>query len=106
MSAYNMLDPMATIDKAPDSEIRLRCLAEAGDRGDLIFFEGLDAAIVGVGTTAGNPPRVVYDRARCLEVLEAMLGHGAGEYFEHDVETGHVGTATPLFLTWIRNETL
>jgi hypothetical protein len=100
-----MLDPMATIDKALDSEIRLRCLAELGEGDDLIFFEGLDAAIVGVGTTAGSPSRVVYDRARCLEILEAMLGHGAEEYFEHNVECGHVGTATPLFLTWIRNET-
>lgn len=97
---------MATIDKAPDSEIRLRCLAELGGEEDvLVFHEGLDAAIVGVGTTAGNPPRVVYDRARCLEILEALMGEeGAAEYFSFDVEGGHVGTATPLFLTWIRNE--
>jgi hypothetical protein len=95
---------MTTIDKSNDSEIRNRCLAEAGDCDDLIFFEGLDAAIVGVGTSAGNPPRVVYDRARCIELLDALTGESAEEYFEHNIESGYVGTATPLFLTWIRNE--
>lgn len=98
---------MTTIDKTNDSAIRNRCLAEAGDE-DLIFFDGLDAAIVGVGTTAGNPPRVVYDRQRCIEVLAEQLGplaeEGAEEYFEHNVEQGYVGTATPLFLSWVRNE--
>lgn len=95
---------MSTIDKTPDSDVRQRCLAEAGDCDDLIFFEGLDAAIIGIGTTAGNPPRVVYDRARCIELLESLTGENAEEYFEHNIETGYVGTATPLFLTWIRNE--
>jgi hypothetical protein len=101
---------VTTIDKTNDSEIRNRCLAElsangVGPRGDddLVFFEGLDGAIVGIGTTAGNPPRVVYDRQRCIEILEALTGN-AEEYFEHNVEQGYVGTATPLFLTWIRNE--
>jgi hypothetical protein len=95
---------MTTIDKTPDSDIRLRCLAEAGDCDDLIFFEGLDAAIIGIGTTAGSPPRVVYDRQRCIEILEALVVENAEEYFEHNVEQGYVGTATPLFLSWIRNE--
>ena len=94
---------MTTIDKTPDSDIRLRCVAEVGG-DDLIFFEGLDATIIGVGTTAGQPPRVVYDRQRCIEILEALVVENAEEYFEHNVETGYVGTATPLFLSWIRNE--
>jgi hypothetical protein len=103
---------MTTIDKTNDSEIRNRCLAVIGDdggEGELIFFEDLDAAIIGVGTTAGNPPRVVYDRQRCIEILAEQLGplaeEGAEEYFVHNVEQGYVGTATPLFLMWIRNET-
>lgn len=95
---------MTTIDKTNDSEIRNRCLEEAGDCDDLIFFEGLDAAIIGIGTTAGSPPRVVYDRARCIELLDALTGENAEEYFQHNIETGYVGTATPLFLIWIRNE--
>lgn len=95
---------MTTIDKTNDSEIRNRCLQEAGDCEDLIFFEGLDAAIVGIGTTAASPPRVVYDRQRCIEILEALTGEDAEEYFEHNIETGYTGTATPLFLIWIRNE--
>lgn len=95
---------MATIDKSNDSEIHNRCLQEAGDCEDLIFFEGLDSAIVGIGTTAGSPPRVVYDRQRCIEILEALTGEDAQAYFEHNIETGYTGTATPLFLTWIRNE--
>jgi hypothetical protein len=99
-----------TIDKTPDSDIRMRCLAELGGEDDdqLIFFDDLDAAIIGVGTTPGNPPRVVYDRQRCIEIIAEQLGplaeEGAEEYFEHNVEQGYVGTATPLFLTWVRNE--
>lgn len=95
---------MPIIDNSNESEIRNRCLAEAGDAEELLFFEGLDAAIVGVGTTAGNPTRVVYDRERAVEILTALLGQDAEEYFQHNVETGYVGTATPLFLTWVRNE--
>jgi integrase len=96
---------MAIIDKSNDSEIRMRCLEEIGGAdGELIFFEGLDAAIIGVGTMAGNSPRVVYDRARCIEILDALTGENASAYFEHNIECGYVGTATPLFLTWIRNE--
>lgn len=99
---------MATIDKSNDSAIRMRCLAELGGEEDLIFFEDLDGAIVGVGTTAGHPPRVVYDRQRCIEIIAGQLGpqaeQGAEEYFVHNVEQGYVGSATPLFLSWVRNE--
>lgn len=99
---------MSTIDKTPDSAIRMRCLAELGGDADLIFYDGLDGAIVGVGTMAGHPPRVVYDRQRCLEIISQQLGplaeEGAEEYFERNVERGYVGTATPLFLSWVRND--
>ena len=95
---------MASIDKSNDSEIRNRCLAETGGDEDLLFFEGLDAAIVGVGTSAAQSPRVVYDRQRAIEILENLLGHDAQEYFEHNVEQAFIGSGSPLFLTWIRNE--
>lgn len=108
LSADNRQDPM--IDKTNDSEIRMRCLAEIGSEEDqLIFFEGLDAAIIGVGSMAGNSPRVVYDRQRCLEVIAGMLGplaeESAEEYFSFNVEGAYTGSNTPLFLSWIRNET-
>jgi hypothetical protein len=98
---------MAHIDNENDSVIRNRCLAAIGDEGgdgELLFFEGLDAAIIGVGSMAGGGHRVVYDRQRCIELLEALVTENAEEYFEHNVETGYIGSATPLFLTWIRNE--
>lgn len=89
---------MATIDKSNDSEIRNACLYELGGDEDLIFFDGLDEAIIGVGSRAASPPCVVYDRQRCIELL-------GEEHFEHNVEQGYVGVNTPIFLTWVRNET-
>jgi len=85
------------------SPVRRACIELAGEDGDLTFFEGLDAAIVGVGETACSRTCVVYDRQRCIEILEALVGD-AEEYFEHNVAQAFIGTNTPLFLVWVRNE--
>lgn len=45
-----------------------RELLEASDP-ELLFFDGLDDAIVGTITRCGSPTVVVYDFARCIEVL-------------------------------------
>jgi hypothetical protein len=100
---------MTDIDKTPDSAIRWRCLEALGEDGpDLVFFDGLDSAVIGIGHMAGNSPRVVYDRQRCLEVLAEQLGplaaESAQEYFEFNVADAYVGSNTPLFLDWVRNE--
>jgi len=46
-------------------------------------------------------PVVVYDRAKCLEILMAdgeMDHEGAEEFFEFNVAGSYVGERTPMFL--------
>jgi 3-keto-L-gulonate-6-phosphate decarboxylase len=61
--------------------------------------DGFDAAIAGVAWTHQGP-RVVYDIARCLEVLVAggMDREEADEYLDFNVLSAYVGEQTPLFI--------
>lgn len=92
---------MVVIDKTPDSRIREECLELAGIDGEdeMIFYDGFDQAIVGVGQVAGSPPIVVYDRQRCLDLLEGLGCDNPREFFEHNVACAYVGTGSPVFVT-------
>jgi hypothetical protein len=67
---------------------------------NIILLEGFDEAIVGVSYRCGQPPHVVYDREKCLEILERdMSPDEAMEHFEFNIAGAWVGDQTPAFLT-------
>jgi hypothetical protein len=72
---------------------------EMGD--EVIKFDGLDAAIVGVGQVHGQPPRLVYSSDAIIRIFmeEGMSEEDAIEHFEFNVACAYVGEATPLILS-------
>jgi hypothetical protein len=79
-------------------------LVELTGDDELLFADGFDDAIIGVATRCGQPPIVVYDRAKCIEIL--MRGtilpmpnlEIAEEYFSFNVEGAWLGPRTPAYL--------
>lgn len=87
------------LEKEPVGEVRAKCLDLAGD-AELLFMEGFDEAILGVGEAAGNPPVVVYDRQAVLNELMRDLGgpDQAREYFDHNIRDAFVGSGMPVIV--------
>lgn len=67
-----------------------------GDEGMLVA-DGFDAAIIGV--TEGMEPVVVYDWAKCVEILQKdMSEEDALEHMSFNVTGAYVGPRTPIFI--------
>lgn len=83
-------------------------LVELTDDPDLLFADGFDDAILGVATRCGQPTIVVYDREKCVEIVQAQMGTyrsgpdgfqgDAEEFFSFNVEGSWVGPRTPAYL--------
>lgn len=68
-------------------------LAEVYD-DDLLFADGFDSAIIGVGERCGAPYIVVYDREKAIKILvkrDKMSREEAVEYFDFNVTGAYVG---------------
>jgi len=66
---------------------------------ELVFFDGLDDAIVGVAEAYGSKLRVCYDYDLCLAVFTKDMGYeDAIEWMGHNVLCAYVGERTPIFL--------
>jgi hypothetical protein len=65
-----------------------------------IVFDGLDAAIVGLGRIQTGDPLVVYSRTGILEALEAqgMDEEDALEWFLYNVQGLYAGSGTPIIM--------
>ena len=68
---------------------------------ELLFLEGFDAAIVGVGQRCGQPDIVAYDADKIIAIL--MKDHGmseedANEFYEFNIVGALVGDETPVFI--------
>lgn len=66
-----------------------------------LLADGFEAAVLGVVHRCGQVPVVVYDRDKCLLVLQRRDGmsyQDAEEYFSFNVEGAWVGQGTPAFL--------
>jgi len=64
----------------------------------LIFWDGLDAAIIGVSDNFSEP-KVVYSRKKCIDVLMEDTGMDymeAVEYFDFNIAGAYVGEQTPI----------
>lgn len=69
---------------------------------DLLFLDEpeYDAAILGVVEQAGGFLAVLYDRAKCREILieQGMLPEAADEHLDFNVTGAYCGPKTPCFL--------
>lgn len=70
-----------------------------GDDYSILLADGLDEAFIGIGWQF-NTPLAVYDRDKCIEILESqgMLPEEAQEYFYFNTQGAYVGEQTPIFL--------
>ena len=70
---------------------------------DTLFADGFEDAIMGVAVQGGkHNPVVVYDRARCIEILmsrDEMSEDEAEEFFCFNTEGAWVGDYTPVWLS-------
>lgn len=76
-------------------------LVEMTDDEELLFADGFDEALLGVATRCGQPPLVVYDRQKCIDLLisrDGMSEEEAEEYFSFNTEGAWVGDRTPIFV--------
>lgn len=74
---------------------------------DILFMDGFDEAIVGLGTRFGiTEPIVVYDKNKVIEILMNDMESEdeddsytmALEYFEYNIIGAWVGDRTPMFI--------
>ena len=73
----------------------------ASHNAEALTADGFDAAIVGIAERCGQPTLVVYDAARCIEILverDGMVRDEAEEFFRFNVLGAWVGEMTPVFL--------
>jgi hypothetical protein len=70
-----------------------------GDDYSILLADGLDEAFIGIGWQF-NTPLAVYDRDKCIEILESqgMTPEEAQEYFYYNTQGAYVGEQTPVFV--------
>ena len=66
----------------------------------IMFADGFDRAIVGVGRTFDGLLRAVYDIDKIIQILmkDGMGYEEAHEYFDYNIAGSHVGEQTPIFM--------
>ena len=80
-------------------------IQEQHDYKPLLFADGFDEAILGVGWSFDKPLSVAYDKHKCIKILmkrDKMSRTDAEEYFSFNVEGAYVGEATPVFVELIK----
>ena len=67
---------------------------------DLLFADGFDEAMMGVATRCGQKTIVVYDLAKCIDVLTAqgLEYEEAVEHLDYNTLGAWVGDRTPAFV--------
>jgi len=71
------------------------------DYEGIMTADGLDDAIIGVGERCGQPPVVVYNVTKVLEILEhrdGMTPDEAVEFFDFNIVGAWMGWATPVWM--------
>lgn len=63
--------------------------------------DGFEGAVLGCAWRCGQPPVIVYDYDKCVEILmerDGMDHEEAEEWMSYNVEGAWVGLGTPIFL--------
>ena len=70
------------------------------DEADKILLaDGFDGAFLGIGCSCGGKNVAIYDRAKCIRILERdMSALEAEEFFAFNTEGAYVGDYTPIFM--------
>ena len=74
---------------------------------DALLADGLDEAIIGVGSQFTNTPVVVYDYDKCVEILmrDNDWDHeDAIDWMQFNVIGAYMGAGTPIFMTKFEEE--
>jgi len=71
--------------------------------GDTIAMkaDGLDDAIIGIGSRCGQVDLLVYDKSKVIEILmerDEMTDEEALEFYSFNIEGAWVGEGTPIWL--------
>jgi len=69
---------------------------------EILTADGFDYALIGVCERAGQPTIAMYDKDKCLLILQerdGMTEEEAEEYFYFNVVGAWVGDYTPCFVT-------
>jgi len=67
----------------------------------MLKADGLDNAIIGVGSRCGQKDLLVYDVGKIIEILmerDAMTYDDAEEFFEFNIGGGWHGEETPIWM--------
>lgn len=65
----------------------------------VILADGFEEAIIGVGSQYTGTPCMIYDKQKCIEILERDMSYEeAVEYFDFNVGCAYVGASTPIFI--------
>lgn len=63
--------------------------------------DGLDEAIIGIGSRCGSSDVLVYDASKVVEILmrrDGMTRDDAMEFFSFNIEGAYVGEQTPIWV--------
>jgi hypothetical protein len=68
---------------------------------EALIPDGFDDAFVGIAERFRQEPVLVYDRQKCISILQSqdMTEEEAVEFFEHNTLGSWVGDNTPIFIT-------
>jgi hypothetical protein len=69
---------------------------------EILIADGFDDALIGVGHRCGQPPIAVYDRDKCIILMQSMALEEAEEFFEFNTVGAWVGDQTPIFVDTFR----
>lgn len=66
---------------------------------NILLADGFDEAFLGVGCAYTGKNVAIYDRSKCIRILEREMSNSeAEEYFGFNVECAYVGDYTPIFM--------
>jgi hypothetical protein len=88
--------------------IRDQILEDYGEDAEtMLFADGFDDAIVGVGNVFGGKLCAIYDTDLVLKqcMKDGMKYDEALEFFDFNIAGAYVGEQTPIFIHMINKET-
>lgn len=87
--------------KNPSREMISNFIEEyySDEANKILLADGFDEAFLGVGCSCGGKNVAVYDRTKCIKILERDMSNSeAEEYFSFNTEGAYVGDYTPIFM--------
>lgn len=85
----------------PPETLQDQLVALLAEDEEVATVDGFDIAFIGIGRQF-NKVFAVYDRAKCINILEGDMSYDeAEEYFQFNVAGAYVGESTPCFLETI-----